>query len=796
MVVCFLQTALCQGPYNVECELQQESCECNELLDTCYFRLDIEELQTFTSYPINEEDGGRVTGGRPGDNFFLNSTGFIPSLPPPRQTNIVEYGPCWAENLTTLENFREINCSAPMLVDGYSYRAYIAVNGQLPGPTLIVHEEQNVWVDVYNQLTNEVVTIHWHGMHQKGTPWMDGVGFISQAPITPGAVFQYRFLASPAGTHWYHSHVGAQRTDGLFGSLIVREKNATLQRAMEVLGDFEDTPEKHTLSLMEFDRELSLSTFVKIRSTLGFYPDKPLERVPLQNDVIYHPWTSSTDGTVVGRVPYWSGLINGKGRLTSDTYSLLSIFNVEPDKAYRFRVVGAQRHFAYKIEVEGHKLTVVATDGHFIQPVEADYLIVHTGERYDFILNATQPPDNYLIRARTLEVANPGGDPDDYEFLNNTAEAVLHYDTRGVQQPDPLTMYSKVNGTERECTSTERCKAVNCPFKEFPNGLNIDCIPTNELRALFESNKNDLPTITNDEESFLIFNFGFDGENFKSSINGRRFVLPSTPYQTYPGQFDYDRENDPKRTCQQCQEMADGTTRNCRCTQTVQIASGQKFREGNEDSIIMVFSSATFSHPIHLHGHSFYVVHVEHGEYNNGILTSPSGHIHCNGSCLDPQWNGTGPDLSQYTTDDGKLNGTAILKDTVIVPAGGYVVIAFLADNPGYWYLHCHIESHQLEGMALIVQEYPEGEHAPPPSGINRVGNFLWQEEEEERASRVNGWMIGAIVAIALFLLAVAVVIGLAVCVKFQRKRRESYDFVPGRNYRDYTPEQSASHEC
>ena len=45
------------------------------------------------------------------------------------------------------------------------------------------------------------------------------------------------------------------------------------------------------------------------------------------------------------------------------------------------------------------------------------------------------------------------------------------------------------------------------------------------------------------------------------------------------------------------------------------------------------------------------------------------------------------------------------LKDTVIVPYGGYTVIRFIADNPGWWLLHCHIEIHQLEGMAAVVRE-------------------------------------------------------------------------------------------
>ena len=58
-----------------------------------------------------------------------------------------------------------------------------------------------------------------------------------------------------------------------------------------------------------------------------------------------------------------------------------------------------------------------------------------------------------------------------------------------------------------------------------------------------------------------------------------------------------------------------------------------------------------------------------------------------------------------------------------MVPAGGYVVINFISDNPGWWFLHCHIEIHQLQGMAMIVNEISD-EPLPPPKGMNKCGDF------------------------------------------------------------------------
>lgn len=71
-----------------------------------------------------------------------------------------------------------------------------------------VCEGDQVIVDVVNELTSETTTIHWHGQHQKGYPYMDGVPYVSQCPIMPGSTFRYDFKAVNPGTHFWHSHSG------------------------------------------------------------------------------------------------------------------------------------------------------------------------------------------------------------------------------------------------------------------------------------------------------------------------------------------------------------------------------------------------------------------------------------------------------------------------------------------------------------------------------------------------------------------------------------------------------------
>ncbi|KAL3417370.1 Lcc2 [Phlyctema vagabunda] len=79
------------------------------------------------------------------------------------------------------------------------------------------------------------------------------------------------------------------------------------------------------------------------------------------------------------------------------------------------------------------------------------------------------------------------------------------------------------------------------------------------------------------------------------------------------------------------------------------------------------------AHPIHLHGHDFAIL------YQNETDKVP-----------------TSKDLK---TDNPPR------RDVVLLPANGYVVIAFKTDNPGSWLMHCHIAEHASSGLAMQILE-------------------------------------------------------------------------------------------
>ena len=108
----------------------------------------------------------------------------------------------------------------------------MAYNGIVPGPVIRVTDGDLVRINVTNKL-KESHAVHWHGLRIINS--MDGVPFITQPPIKPGATFTYEFKVRNTGSHMYHSHHNAaqQTSRGLLGAFIVEPKDKTSEPAFD-----------------------------------------------------------------------------------------------------------------------------------------------------------------------------------------------------------------------------------------------------------------------------------------------------------------------------------------------------------------------------------------------------------------------------------------------------------------------------------------------------------------------------------------------------------------------------------
>jgi multicopper oxidase len=157
--------------------------------------------------------------GRPGRAFAgdLNSTTRVSSIRSPGSRPRRHLG-------STAGSTVDVNIvAAPGEIEvgpGVVYRTWL-YNEQFPGPVLRLTEGDRLRVTLANELPEET-TVHWHGVPVPNV--IDGVPGVTQAPAPQRGSFLYNFVAHPAGTYMYHSHVGLQLDRGLVGALVVEER--------------------------------------------------------------------------------------------------------------------------------------------------------------------------------------------------------------------------------------------------------------------------------------------------------------------------------------------------------------------------------------------------------------------------------------------------------------------------------------------------------------------------------------------------------------------------------------------
>ncbi|KAI0234761.1 Dihydrogeodin oxidase [Lamellibrachia satsuma] len=279
-----------------------------------------------------------------------------------------------------------VNASEVTTVDGFR-RDLIVVNDAFPGPNIEVMEGAQVVIRVINDLLTDGITLHWHGLFMLNTPWMDGVGYITQCPIPPHQSFTYRFKAFPYGTHWFHDHFSITRLDGLFGMLIIHRELPKLPEFLVTVQDWYHVPAG------DADR-LSPNRMAHVGTGDTYTSDEDRDM--------------AVDNSEVTMRRYDASLINGKGRW-NDQQVPLTIFNVKVGQTYRFRVAntGCERGF---VDME---------------PLSVDSFMIFPGESIDFEMDANKAGRQYWMRAVTLRHGK-GHNPIPDGIVNGV-KAILRY---------------------------------------------------------------------------------------------------------------------------------------------------------------------------------------------------------------------------------------------------------------------------------------------------------------------------------------------------------------------------------
>ncbi|GAB6026424.1 hypothetical protein CHUAL_012625 [Chamberlinius hualienensis] len=267
------------------------------------------------------------------------------------------------------------DCYRPTCIPGIGVpRMIYTANLQLPGPTIAMCQNDILMVNVTNYLKNQITTIHWHGITQIGTPYMDGVPMVTQCPILPFDKFQYKFRVYQSGTFYWHSHVHFQILDGLAGMFVIRQPSG--EDPNDGLYDYDLT--EHAILLQD------------ISNVTGGNIDSAHFQV--LNDMEFIP----------------SMLVGGRGQQKYFTkedgyvlYTPLNEYKVKSGFKYRFRLCSnINSQCPMKMFIDGHSFKVIATDGISVKPYETDALEIGQGERYDIVIEANYTTGNFWINFR------------------------------------------------------------------------------------------------------------------------------------------------------------------------------------------------------------------------------------------------------------------------------------------------------------------------------------------------------------------------------------------------------------
>ncbi|CAE7229925.1 unnamed protein product [Rhizoctonia solani] len=370
-----------------------------------------------------------------------------------------------------------------------------------------------------------------------------------------------------------------------------------------------------------------------------------------------------------------SATINGKGRFDPDgtpaNPDTLYTLKVKHGKSYRLRLINGSAIASFQFVIQRHKLKVIAVDGVSTKPYEVDAFNILAGQRIDCIVTADQTPDTYWINAPLTNVAN------------KTTQALLVYEDDSHPYRPPQGPYNTWSVSEAIIRywahkhghhSRSGHGVYKARMIETKQGLHgPDIIKHPDTVMLQDNATNETTPIVMDESKLvplehpgaacgstpadLILNltFGLNRPTGEWMINGIPYHPPKIPTLL---KILHDNDTVTESDFTQPEHTV--------------LLPKNKCIEFN----IKGNSGLGIVHPIHLHGHTFDVV-----QFGN----NPPNYVN------PPRRDVVG------ATDAG-------------------VRIQFKTDNPGPWFLHCHIDWHLEEGFAMVFAEAPEDIKEGPKS--------------------------------------------------------------------------------
>jgi L-ascorbate oxidase len=259
------------------------------------------------------------------------------------------------------------------------------INNQMPGPVITATQGDIVRVLVRNQLLSKSiqddhkhnVAIHFHGIRQYGSVQSDGVPYLTQIPIKPGEEYVHEFrVVNQAGTYFYHAHIGLQE-ETVFGPIVVYES----KRA---------NPENNPSTFLQAGPYKYNGERTIVLSEWWHRPHLEFEKFVMGPKFNFIPEADSI-------------LINGHTLYDSRKAVVAQcggyeLVPVNPNRTYRFRVIGATAFRTLGFAIAGHNMTIIEVDGELTKPYTVNQLEVAPGQRFSVLLHTDKEINEYAIQ--------------------------------------------------------------------------------------------------------------------------------------------------------------------------------------------------------------------------------------------------------------------------------------------------------------------------------------------------------------------------------------------------------------
>lgn len=262
-------------------------------------------------------------------------------------------------------------------------------------PGLSLEPADRFRVDLVNE-TQAKTIVHWHGQLP---PWTeDGFPWPQTPPIEPGATHPYDF-APIGGTFWMHSHQGMQEQRLMAAPLVVHSRadaRADRQEVVLLLHDFSFRAPDEILA------GLAGMTPQAVEAIANATENAPAPRAePPPSSMGGMP----TSGMARGDMNGMSGMTHGGGAMGSGmamdlndvdydaflandrTLADPDIVRVEGRGRVRLRIINAAAASQFWIDLGRETATVIAADGHDIEPIRASRFPLAIAQRLDLLLD-------------------------------------------------------------------------------------------------------------------------------------------------------------------------------------------------------------------------------------------------------------------------------------------------------------------------------------------------------------------------------------------------------------------------